>query len=346
MPGDPVHAVADPRPRNRVPIERWDKLPVAMRAFALADFESAAHLMELPTPGVDAGHVLVGVRAATVNGFDVAVASGMVKDMMEHRLPVIIGRDFAGVVEQAGEGVVDLKAGDEVTGLISPAPYLHEGTFADYVTVPVEPFLVPKPDKLDFMETAALGLAAATAQACVDAVAPVAGDVVLVVGAGGGVGGYATQLAAASGATVVATHQPGDEERIRGLGAADVIDYTKGTEAALASRYPGGIDCVIDVFDRDPAAFDALVGHVNEGGRAASTMGVVDAEKLSKRGITGINVNGQGDPATFHRAIAAAGRGELKPVIERVYPLEQAADALAVVASSKARGKQVVSLSG
>jgi len=88
---------------------------------------------------------------------------------------------------------------------------------------------------------------------------------VLIVGAGGGVGGYATQLVAASGATTIATCRPADAERVQGLGAAETIDYNRGVASQLQERFPDGVDSVIDVANRDPAAFQAIAEKVRPG---------------------------------------------------------------------------------
>jgi NADPH2:quinone reductase len=99
-----------------------------MKAIALHDFESGPAASELPTPEPGNDELLVRVLGSSVNGFDVAVASGMLKGMMEYRFPVVLGTDFAGTVEQVGAGVSRYRAGDEVFGIQLAQGTLHDGT--------------------------------------------------------------------------------------------------------------------------------------------------------------------------------------------------------------------------
>jgi NADPH:quinone reductase-like Zn-dependent oxidoreductase len=132
---------------------------------------------------------------------------------------------------------------------------------------------VPKPDELDVMTAGALPLAGATALAVVEAVSPDDGDSVLIVGAGGGVGSFAVELAAKRGATIIATARGDDDTRLRLLGAAETIDFTSGDLGdVLRERYPNGVDALIDLATRGDG-FAELAAHVRDGGRIASTLG-------------------------------------------------------------------------
>src|SRR3954449_1528389 len=115
-----------------------------MKVFALREFDQAPEVTEvdLPTPGP--GEVRVRVRAASVNGFDLSVASGRLKGMMEHRFPVVLGKDFAGTVDAVGPGVTDYQVGDRVFGVVTK-PFLGDGSFAEYVTVATGVGLAPLP---------------------------------------------------------------------------------------------------------------------------------------------------------------------------------------------------------
>ena len=126
-----------------------------MRAITLESFDSSPALHEVPTPQIAPNEVLVRVHASSINGFDVAVASGMLQGMMEYQFPVTIGRDLAGVVEQVGSEVSRYRVGDEVFGFLAK-PVLHDGTWAEYVASPEDTFIAPKPMSLDFLEAAAL----------------------------------------------------------------------------------------------------------------------------------------------------------------------------------------------
>ena len=156
-----------------------------MKAFGLANEGAPAAVIEVPTPEPGPGEVRVKVWASSVNGFDVFVAKGMARGMMEHRYPVVIGKDHAGEIDALGEGVTGFAVGDEVTGIVPTEPHLWRGAYAEFVAVPLDGFIVHKPGNLDFKRAACLGLAALTAFHCVETVEASEGDVVHVVGATG-----------------------------------------------------------------------------------------------------------------------------------------------------------------
>ena len=187
--------------------------PATMRAVALDDFGAPPALRELPVPQPGPGEVLVRVQASSVNGFDGAVAAGYLRGMMEYRFPVVLGKDVAGTVAALGAGAARFGVGDRVFGVVMP-PALGPGGWGEYVAV-AEGFLAAVLPALDLATAGALGLAGAAALAAVDAVAPTAGEPVLIAGATGGVGALAIQLAKARGATVLATARPGDGGGLR-----------------------------------------------------------------------------------------------------------------------------------
>jgi NADPH:quinone reductase-like Zn-dependent oxidoreductase len=105
-----------------------------MRAIVINDFGAPPTVSDLPQPQPEAGEVLVRVRASSLNGFDAATAAGRLKDMMEHRFPVVLGKDFAGTVEAVGDDVTRFAVGDEVFGVVMK-PFLGDGGLGEYVTV-------------------------------------------------------------------------------------------------------------------------------------------------------------------------------------------------------------------
>ena len=213
--------------------------PATMRAVAVDDFGAPPALRELPVPQPGPGEVLVRVQASSVNGFDRAVAAGHLRGMLEYRFPVVLGKDVAGTVAALGAGAARFGVGDRVFGVVMP-PALGPGGWAEYVAV-AEGFLATVPPALDLATAGALGLAGAAALAAVDAVAPTAGEPVLISGATGGVGAFAIQLAKARGAAVLATARPGEEAAfVRGLGADATVDYAGDLAPPCAARYPGG----------------------------------------------------------------------------------------------------------
>src|SRR5919108_4834950 len=109
-----------------------------MKAFVLPDEASSATFLDVPAPEPGPGEIRVRVRASSVNGWDVFVASGMARGMMEHRYPVVLGKDYAGVVDALGEGSTRFTIGDEVTGIVPGEPFLGRGSYAEELAVPEE----------------------------------------------------------------------------------------------------------------------------------------------------------------------------------------------------------------
>jgi NADPH:quinone reductase-like Zn-dependent oxidoreductase len=264
--------------------------------------------------------------------------------MMEHRYPVVIGKDHAGGIDALGEGVTGFAVGDEVTGIVPTEPHLWRGAYAEFVTVPLDGFIVHKPGNLDFERAACLGLAALTAFHCVETVEASEGDVELVVGATGGVGSYAVQLAAARGAKVVASALPQDEAWIRGLGANEIVDYSGDVVAAMLGRYPEGVDGLIVAADVGDG-FGALTDLVKKGGRIASTVGGADVEALAQRGVVATNVVGHADPETFARVVQMAADGMLSVPITRSFAFDELPQALRLVGEESSRGKFAIKIS-
>ncbi|HEY8870023.1 MAG TPA: NADP-dependent oxidoreductase [Candidatus Limnocylindrales bacterium] len=173
-----------------------------MRAYALDSFGQPGSIHELPKPEPAEGEALIRVRAAGINAFDTGVAMGRAKDYMENRFPLVPGGDAAGFVEALGPNTNGLAVGDEVFGAIDK-PFIGEGALAEYVATPVRG-LARKPSSVGFAEAAAIPTAGLTALSAIELAKPQPGQTVVILGATGGVGSYATQLAVAAGATVVA----------------------------------------------------------------------------------------------------------------------------------------------
>src|SRR5918994_1807949 len=217
-----------------------------MRAIGEDKLGGPVALIDLPTPKVGADEVLIRVRAAGVNPFDWKVADGELRDEMEHRFPLILGFDAAGVVERVGANVTELAEGDEVYGYLFK-PVMGEGAYAEHVGTPAA-IVAKKPESVGFAEAAALPTPGLTAMDLVDAVNPKECDTVLIVGATGGVGSYAVQLATQRGARVIATARGANEAFVRELGAVETIDHTKEEiVGSVLVAHPDGIEPIVDV---------------------------------------------------------------------------------------------------
>lgn len=181
------------------------------------------------------------------------------------------------------------------------------------------------PDGPAIASAGVLGLAGVAAQMSVEAVAPSAGETVLISGATGGVGACAIQMVAARGATVIATAKPGEETNfVRRLGAASTVDYTGDVVAAMRAQYPDGVHAVIHLAGDGIALADTLV----PGGRLASTL-LLSPDIFAGRPITLIGVVANPESSRLEYLAGEVAAGRLQVPIERTYPLEQVPQAFA-----------------
>jgi NADPH:quinone reductase-like Zn-dependent oxidoreductase len=324
-------------------ISRQFDRSLPMRAVHILAPGEQPQLGEVPNPTVTEGTVLIRVKAASLNPIDNAIANGMVAQMgLPHEYPLVLGRDAAGVVEAVGAGVDHVAVGDEVIGHVLLAAPVSAGTLAEYALLPGST-VVPKPVELDFVAAAALPLAAGAAVASIDAIDLQPGQTVLVNGASGGVGSYAVQLLAGRGATVVATGTPGDTERLVGLGAASVVDFTAGSVVKqVLAAYPDGVHAMVNLTGFDPEAFPLAA--VRRGGTVASTTVLPDPAALDAAGLTGTSVLANPVREVIAPLAEQAAAGQLQIGVVSVLPLEQAIDGLAALAGGRATGKTVVTL--
>ena len=290
-----------------------------MRAIALSDASSAPRVLDIPTPVPGAGQVLVRVEASSLNGFDIAVAAGYLQGMMEHRYPVVLGKDFAGVVEANGEGASKYSVGDRVFGVVM-TPYLGEGGFGEYLIVSEQFGIAKIPESLDFALAGALGLAGAAAIASIDAVNPQAGQTILIIGATGGVGAIATQYAAATGAHVIATAKPGVEtDFVKSQGAQIVVDPTGDVAAQVKAVSPSGVNAILHLAG-DATALPALL---MEGGKIASTLGFGPDKHPAA-----ISIMASTDETTLNRLSADVASKQIRVPITHTYALAEIPEAI------------------
>jgi NADPH:quinone reductase-like Zn-dependent oxidoreductase len=302
-----------------------------MRAAVLPEFGLPVSTSDLPLPEPGTGEVRVRIHASSVNGFDLAVAAGYTRDWMEHRFPVVLGRDFAGTVDSLGAGTSRFAVGDPVFGVVI-TPVLGDGGFAEYVVVSQDSGIVPIPVGIDLATAGAIGLAGTSAVLAIEAVAPDKGETVLISGAPGGVGSFAVQLAATRGAEVTATARPGEQtDFVRRLGAAHVIDRDADVAAQTRALHPHGVNAVIHL-GGDGAT---LAGLLAPGGRFASLL-VMSLEQL---GIDGSQrataVVARPDPAILESLGADIAAGRLRVPIHATYRLEEVPAAFEHFATGK-----------
>ena len=312
-----------------------------MRAYAIDEFGKPGSVREVETPTPGEGEVLIRVRVAGVNAFDVTVVNGFAKDYMEHRFPLIPGLDGSGEVAGLGAGVDGVRVGDEVYG-IAQKGYMGAGTFAEFQTFPAAG-VTAKPSSIDHVGAAALPTAALTAMSAVVTVDPDEGQAVLVIGATGGVGSYATQLLANRGVRVLAVARDEYADYAMSLGATETLDYTSGDlPQQVRTRAAEGIDAVIDL-SGDKEVVNSLLDLVHASGFVVSAAGGVDDAVLEARGLRGGSVNRAGLDRLPDLTRLLEEKQLVLPAI-RTYPLEQGADALAEQGSRHVKGKIVLTI--
>ena len=307
-------------------------------------------LVDTGLPEVGAGDVLVRVHAAALNPADWHILRGdpLVARLMGVGLTRpkarVAGIDAAGVVEAAGADVRGLRSGDEVLGFF-------RGAFAEHACAAAE-MVVPKPARLTFEQAAAVPIAATTALRGIRDVGEVrAGQRVLVNGAGGGVGTYAVQIAAALGAEVTGVCSTRNVELVRSIGAAHVVDYTTEDFTAGRARY----DVILDNVSSLPLARlrGALTPKgilvLNGGGSPGHVFGPVAGILRAVVANAFVSQRLRPLPSRQNRAelLAVTGfieEGKLTPVVGRTYPLADTAEGLRHVEQGHARGKVVVTV--
>ncbi|MFI6871360.1 NADP-dependent oxidoreductase [Nocardia sp. NPDC050406] len=323
-----------------------------MRAIVVREFGGKPEPAEMPIPEPGPGQLRIRLDAAGVNPFDKKIIDGALNGQLPHEFPLIPGLDGAGVVSAIGEGVTDVALDDRVAGKWLIPPVGH-GTFAEYIVVPRDSVMARIPDAVTALAAAALPTAGLTAADLLAAAGVSNGQTVLVMGAAGGVGSFLVQLAAETGADVIATARPDDADRMIRLGAAEVVDYSRTVPVsdspdpalyqptvadAVRTTHPDGIDAVLDLVS-PPAQLAELTALVRPGGAVFSTIGSVDEADLQTRGIKGGNINSQGSAAGLERLLRLAADGDLVVPVDNAVPL---ADAATVIGASGARGKTVL----
>ena len=314
-----------------------------MRAIIVTEYGATPAMAEMPTPEPGPGQILLKLRAAGMNPMDRLLASGDWRPMPA-TFPMVLGADGAGVIEKIGDGTSRFSVGDDVFGQLFIAPLGSAGTYAEYVAVTEDAPLARVPAGLEDVVAAALPTAGGTGLASVDLLEPLASKTVLIVGAGGGVGSFATQFAVNAGGNVIANVRAADAERMREYGAGETIDHTTvSLPDAVRQAHPDGIDSLLDLVS-DAPGFAALASLVRPGGTAVTTQYVADEAALGAAGITGINFALSGSSELFERVAEAVADGRIvTPPITRI-TLDEVPSVLSSPQARPVSGKTVITL--
>ena len=311
-----------------------------MKAFVLEDFESEPRLRDdLPgAPEAGDGQITVRVHASSVNPVDNAIAGGMMRDFAEYKFPVVLGRDFAGVVEGVGAGVDAFEAGDEVFGFAPTTdPDVHGGAWTELAVVPAGQ-AARKPSGVEFASAGAAPVAALTAMAAIKALDVQEGETVLIVGAAGGVGCFAVQLAKRAGAHIIAPGLPEDEGFLVDLGVDHVIPRDGDVPAQTRELEDGGVAALIDTVSYAPEELEVFAAALADGGRAASPT------TAAGEGPGRHNVSGSAEDGHLEDLAQLLEDGTLRVPVQRTYPLQEAGSALADLSGKHTQGKLAIAV--
>lgn len=305
---------------------RHAAVPSLIKAIRIAQYGGSEQLRleEAPLPEIGPGRVLARVRYAGVNPIDWKIREGYMKQLRPASFPLTLGQDFAGEVVTSG-GSGPFPTGQRVFGF-------GEGTYAEFT--PAQTTLIAAiPEKVDFAVAAALPTPGVTAlQAIRDYVQPKPGNRILIHGAAGSVGSLATQIAKRWGMQVIGTASGEDVSYLRALGHVQVVDYKQERFETV-----GLVDAVLDLIGGETATRSFAL--VKKGGVMVSTVGAANAELGAKAGIRAVNIVSKGSAADLSELAGLVERGDVRPRMGEVFPLEQAREAQDASQQGRTKGK-------
>ncbi|MFI1032465.1 NADP-dependent oxidoreductase [Streptomyces sp. NPDC020951] len=290
--------------------------------------------LELPEPVPGPGELLVEVYAAGVNPVDWKVRAGMHRAFLRLDLPAVLGREVAGVVVRLGDGVDAFAVGDQVFG----ASARGCGGYARFALLTASQ-TAPKPAEISWTDAAVLPVAVGTAYDGIEQLAPKAGESLLILGIGGGVGVAAAQLARDAGASVFGTAAAAKREFVESLGATTIAYDSAAFGERLRTALPHGVDTILDLVGGH--ALRSASSAIHSGCRILT---VADPETAARFGARPLKRESSTRTLTELARRVAAGR--LDPQVRGVFRFEDAEAALREVESGHPRGKVALDLRG
>ena len=302
-----------------------------MKAILIQEYGDADTLRfeEVPRVSILAEEILARVHNAGVNPIDWKIRQGYLRQVMQPTFPLIIGQDFAGEVVECGKAVKGFQPGDRVFGFA-------RGAYAEYAAAP-ESTVSAVPASMDFATAAALPTAGCTGlQIIRNVVDARPGMTILIHGAAGGVGSFASQIAANLGAKIIGTASGDDFEYLKSVGVHDIIDYKK-------ERFEDkvrDVDAVVDLLGGQ--TLTRSYGVVKKGGVLVTTVQPVDQSAASRAGIRAIQMVMKRNAADLADLASLVEKGAVTPRMAQTMPLSEARKAQELSEAGKAHGKLIL----
>jgi NADPH:quinone reductase-like Zn-dependent oxidoreductase len=325
----------------------------ALQIIKYGKIKDSLSINEIEKPILKAKDVLIEVKAASLNPIDYKMVEGHLKDMVPLNLPCTIGFDVSGLVIEKGADVSNFEIGDKV---YSKVPQEQMGTVAEFVAVNSD-LVAKKPENVSFEEASALPLTGLTAIQALESVGLKENDRVLIHAGSGGVGSFAIQYAKAKGAIVYTTTSSKNVDWVKALGADRVIDYKTEDYKTIAKD----LDIVFDTLGENYTleAFEII----KEGGKVSTIVGPPDEETAKQMGMTDYNLPEelsnlikeksaiykltwmQPNAEQLNTITTMVENSDIKPIVDLIYSLEDGIDAYEYLATGRAQGKVIISLS-
>ncbi len=332
-----------------------------MKAVTIAKYggDDVVDVRHMPKPQIKKNEVLIEVYSSCVNPLDCKVKNGEMRPLLNYKFPLVLGTDFAGKVIQVGTQVSRFRVGDEVYGSLD---IRQMGAFSEYIAV-AHKCISLKPRNLDFNQAASLPLVALTVTQAFSEIAKVTtGQKVFIKAGSGGIGSFAIQYAKALGAKVATTTSVENVNLVRQLGADQVIDYRSQKFENILSNY----DVVLNSVDGEPLEYSFSI--LKEGGHMISLVGPPDKKFAQNLGLNfffqlicgflGRKATSLAKKTKTHYTfffVKPSGKqlenikslvenGKIVPVIDRVFSINQAKEALSYVAGGRTKGKVVLQI--
>lgn len=291
-------------------------------------------IVEIEKPAPKAGQIIVEVKAASVNVFDWKVRRGYMKDAIPITLPITIGADFAGIVTEVPGGITEFSEGDDVYGSVNVLNG-GSGAFAEFATANIDSIAL-KPTTIDYEQSAAIVLVGVSSMQALDQLELREGKKVLIHGGAGGIGSSAIQYAKHLGAEVMTTARAADKDFVTSLGADTVVDYESEDFSGVLSD----MDTVFDTVGGETYTKSFKV--LKKGGKIVSMNEQPNNELAAEYGVTAILLSAKVNAESLNRLKEVVDKGVIKPQIDKVFMLNQAAEAFDYQENGHSKGKVVV----